>query len=240
MSDIPEHIKIKLQNSKEYTPRIMNLCLKEASYPRVKRRKKISVCLGEMAQALRSALNNALWDFAERNLKPILDEDEYNKVRWSHDFPIEKDEDNFEKSRTRILRHIADSFPSVYQFLEKAQPYHTDNKYLWPLKTISNSTTHTIPIEAQTVQANDVAFVNAKPRIVGNQVIVSTYDGSYRKVYPSIPCYVEEPRMFVSRKGKWVLFLIDLGEGPKPNLIPFVETANQEVGKLVSEFYALW
>jgi hypothetical protein len=239
MSDIPEHIQIKLQKSKEYVPRIMSLCLKEASYPRVKRHKGISVCLGEMAQALRSALNNALWDFAERNLRPTLNGDEYDRIRYSHDFPIEKDKESFEGSRTRILRYIANGFPSVYQFLETAQPYHVDNKYLWPLKIISNSTTHTIPIAAQTVQANDVAFGNGKPRIVGNQVIVSTYDGSYRRVYPSIPCYVEEPKMFVSKERKWVLFLIDLGKEPKPNLIPFVETANHGVGKLISEFYTL-
>ncbi|MBN2390882.1 MAG: hypothetical protein JXR84_09170 [Anaerolineae bacterium] len=240
MNDIPEHIQIKLQNSKEYVPRIMSLCLKEVSYPRVRQRKGIGVCLGEMTQALRSALNNAIWDFAERNLKLTLDGTEYEKIQYSHDFPIERDKESFEESRTRILRHIADSFPRVYQFLETAQPYHVNNQYLWSLKIISNSTTHTIPIEAQTVQGNDVAFVNGKPRIVSNQVIMSTYDSSYRRVYPSIPCYVEELKMFVSKKRKWVLFFINLGKEPKPNLMPFVETANLEVDKLISEFYTLW
>ncbi len=240
MSDVPEHIRIKLQNAGAYFPKIMELCLKEATNPKIRRSKRISIHLGEMAQALRSAMNYAMWDFAECNLKPRLSEDEYERIRWSHDFPIEKDKASFEKSRTRALKHISSDFPDVYQFLERAQPYQSGSSCLWHLKVICNYTAHTVPIEAQVTNANDVAFVDFKPRILGNQVVVASLDGSYRRVYPSIPCYVQEPKMFASKKKKWVLFLIDLEGEAKPNLVPFVETANQEVNQLISGFYAFW
>jgi hypothetical protein len=240
MSDIPEHIQIKLQNAADYIPKIMKVCLREATHSRARQRKRISVYLGEMTPALRAALNYAMWDFAENNLKPLLSENEYKKIRWSHDFPIEKNKEAFDKSRSRILRHIADDLPDVYRFLEKTQSYHSGNNYLWYLKVICNDTAHTIPIEAQVVNANDVAFIGFKPRVLGNQVVVASPDGSYRRVYSSIPCYVQEPKMFVSRQKKWVLFLIGLEDEAKPNLVPFIETANREVGQLISEFYTLW
>ena len=240
MSDIPDHIQIKLQNAENLIPGIMKLCLREATYPRGRQRSKIGVLLGDMAQALRSALNYAMWDFAESNIKLRVSEDEYEKVRYSHDFPIEEDKESFEESRSRIVRHIASDFAGIYQFLERAQPYHDQGKHLWYLKVISNYAAHTIPIKAQPVRANDVAFVRVKPRILGNQVIVPSPGGSSHRIYPSIPCFVEELKMFVSKKKKWVVYLIELGEGAKPNLIPFVHTANRKVTQLVSEFYTLW
>jgi hypothetical protein len=238
MTEVPEHIQIKLQNAKDFIPKIMESCLKEATNPRFSESERISAFLGEMAQALRSALNYAMWDFSESNLKSRLSSDEYEKLRWSHDFPIEKDNESFQTSRSRILRHISSNFSNVYQFLEKAQSYHDTENHLWHLKTISNDTAHTIPIEAQLLQANDVAFIGLNARIFGNQVIISNRDG-VSKTY-SIPCFVYELNMFVSEKKKWVLFLIDIDHKRKPNLIPFIQTTNQIVSQLVSGFYALW
>ena len=240
MSDVSTHIQIKLQNAGDFIPKIMALCLREATYPRTRRRKRISILLGEMTQALRSALNYAMWDFAQSNLQSRLSEDEYEKVRYSHDFPIEKDKENFEKSRSRILRHVARDFYDVFRFMERAQPYNDRGQYLWHLKTISNHTMHTIPIEATPIHGNDVSLIGVKPRIVGNQVMIPSRDGSATKIYPSIPCYVEELRMFVSIERKWVVFLIDLGGEARPNLLPFAQIANQRVNQLIAEFYALW
>jgi hypothetical protein len=238
MSQVPEHIQIKLQNAEGYIPRIMELCLKEATCPRTGRLTTISVYLGEMTQALRNALNYAMWDFAETNLKSRLAAEEYKNVRWSHDFPIEKDKEDFKKSRSRILRHIDHDFPEVYQFLERAQPYHDTGTHLWYLKTISNDSAHRISVEAPLVQLNAVAFAGLKPSILGNQVVIPSHDGSY-KAYP-IPCFVYELKMFVSKEQKWVLFLIGIGDKRKPNLIPFIQTTSRMVHQLVSDFYALW
>ena len=165
MSDVPGHIQIKLQSADDFIPRIMHLCLREAECPRPMQRQEISACLGDMAHALRSALNYAMWDFAETTLNPIVDSDEYEKLRWSHDFPIERDGEAFRESRSRILRHILDGFPAAYQFLEQAQPYHDQEKHLWYIKGLTNSAAHTIPIEARSMRANDVTFAGSKPRI---------------------------------------------------------------------------
>ena len=119
-----------------------------------------------------------MWDFAEDNLRLVLSEDEYEKIRWSHDFPIEKDKESFEQSRSRILRHIADNHSHVYQFLERAQPYHDKEQHLWLLKILSNYSGHTVPIEAKPIRATIVCSGRFEACILGNQVIVSNRDGS--------------------------------------------------------------
>jgi hypothetical protein len=240
MSDIPEHIQIKLENAEDFIPRIMKLCSREATYPRAKQINKISVGLGEMAHTLRSALNNAIWDFAKTHLKARVAEDEYEKIRYSHDFPIEKDKESFSSTRSRIMRHVVNDYTEIYEFLEQAQPYHEKVKNLWYLKILSNYTTHTIPVKPQVLRANDISLGGIKPRIIGGKVIIPGPNGSPDIINQAIPCYIEELKMFVSKKKKWVVFLIDVEEKTKPNLVPFMHNCSQRVSQIISEFYGLW
>lgn len=238
MAQIPDHIEIKLQQAEDFYPRTKEICLQYIEHPEEMLLKKISVYAGNTAQALRSALNNAMWDFAENRLKSVLPSEEYKKIGHSHDFPIENDTTSFEK-KSRIIRHIASNHKDIYGFLERAQPYHKENESLLRVKILSNDTSHTIPV---IVQYKDIISIGTvgfrKPEIRGNDVVVYLLDGL--TIVHAIPCYVEELMMYVSSKKRWAIFLMSIDEGTMFSPTPFSKVASAQIRKLITEFYTLW
>jgi hypothetical protein len=240
MNYVPDHIQIRLQHSEDFHSNVKETCLKQIDYPRKRQLKRISVYIGEMSQALRSALNNTMWDFCERKLKNVLPETEYEKVRWSHDFPIERNEEKFRKSKSRVLRHIDKDFPKIHQFLESVQPYHKGYRNLSYIRTLSNDTTHTIPVVPHHHDDIQLKIVGApQPVIRGNKVIVKNPNNGLTVIY-SIPCYVREMTMYVSSKKKWVIFLMSADGEKYFSPTPFSKSAPSLVNKLITEFYNLW
>jgi hypothetical protein len=240
MSSIPDHIQIKLDNVASFHSKIKEMCLKHIDSPNEKQLKGISIYVGEMSQTLRSALNNTMWDFCEKKLKNILPEDEHTKVKWSHDFPIEGEKSSFEKSKIRVLRHIAKHYPVVYQFIERVQPYHEGYKSLASIKILSNDSSHTIPVEVRDLNIKQIAIQGfSNPVISGNEVIVQWSSNSPAFVY-SIPCYVEEMMMYVSKEKKWMMFQMSINGKAYFSPTPFSKGAPSLVSKLIMEFYTLW
>jgi len=241
VASIPDHIQIKLENATSFHSKIKDTCLAHIDYPKDENLKRISVYIGEMSQSLRSALNNSLWDFCETKIKDIVQAGEYNKIKWSHDFPIEGDIDSFEKSKSRALRHIAKNYPSIYQFLESVQPYHKDYDFLASIKVFSNDTSHTIPVEVQHLSnITHMIFPGfSAPVIRKNEVIVQWSNNHPAISYP-IPSYVDEMKMYISTDKKWKLFLMSTNEKGMFSPTPFSKMAPPRVSKLITEFYALW
>ncbi|MCK6463154.1 MAG: hypothetical protein L6Q29_05065 [Candidatus Pacebacteria bacterium] len=240
MASVPDHIKIKLENAAGFHSRIKETCLVHIDSPKEENLKRISVYIGEMAQSLRSALNNSLWDFCENKIKGIVDSGEYNKIKWSHDFPIESDKESFEKSKSRALRHIAHNYEKVYQFLETIQPYHKGYDFLGKLKVFSNDTSHTIPVKVQDMNITQMVFPGfSAPVIRGNEVIIQWSKNHPASSYP-IPSYVDEMTMYISTEKKWKMFLMTIDGEAHFSPTPFSKGTPSNVSKLIAEFYALW
>ena len=240
MASVPDHIKIKLENATGFHSKIMETCLVHINSPKDENLKRISVYVGEMAQSLRSALNNSLWDFCENKIKNIIEANEYNKIKWSHDFPIESDKDSFEKSKSRALRHIAKNYSTVYQFLENVQPYYKEYDFLGSIKVFSNDTSHTIPVKVQDMDIAQMVIPGfSTPVIRGNEVIVQWSSNHPASSYP-IPSYVDKMTMYISSEKKWKILLMSIDGKAYFSPTPFSKGAPSNVSKLITEFYALW
>jgi len=239
MPEAPKHIQSALEEAATLQSRIAALCMKHVTDPRDDQLTDLAVRLGQMAHTLRSALNHIMWDFTEHEILPSVDKREAEKLRWSHDFPIAASEADFEKPTPRIMRHISTSYPAMHQFLEESQPYHEGNEWLGYLRTLSNYASHTVPVTTAAWVGNDISFVGFRPRISAGKVIILTGKRG-AIIYPSVPCYVKELRVFASQDERWILFLIDFDRRRKPSLIPFTEQALDGVEQLVTRFYEAW
>lgn len=239
MAVVPDHISILLQDASEYDPKIDQACLDQADHPKSEQLKRISVYVGELAHTLRAVLNNAMWDFAEKRLRTTIPGDEYETIRYSHDFPIETNTKKFNHSKERILRYIRNEHKSVYEYLERAQPFHAGNEHLLRIRTLSNDTSHTIPVETKQLDVYDFAFDGgAKLEIRGDRVIVPRPRGLW--VAHTIPCYVEEVDIYVSSDKKWIAFLMTTDGKPSFSPRAFSRGGLERINKLLNEFYDLW
>ena len=241
MHEIPDHIQIFLGEASVYPAKIHETCLAFLDSQDQKELKKISVYMGQLSHGLRMALNNALWDFCEQNINPALDKGEYNKIRYSHDFPIEASYESFMQAKCRALRHIKGDFPVVYQFLEKVQPYHPGYQELSPMRVMSNDSSHTIPVG---VRDGHIDMMQAPgyqwPRIVGEEVIVQ-WTPSHKVSKYSIPCYIEEMDLYVSRGKEWRAFWMKPDDSEtlfQPT--SFSRIMLSRVTTLINDFYNLW
>lgn len=245
MASVPDHIKIKLESATDFHSKIKETCLIHIDSPKEENLKRISVYLGEMAHSLRSTLNNALWDFCESKIKNIVPQDEYDKIKYSHDFPIENDNENFktnfEKAKPRVLRHIAANYLNIYQFLEKVQPYHKEYSFLTEIQVFSNDTSHTIPVKVQdTGEITQMIFPGfSPPTIQGNKAIIQWSKNHPATSYP-IPSYVDEMKMYISSDKKWKMFLTSIDGIGFFSPTPFSKGTPSRVSELIAEFYTLW
>ena len=241
MASVPYHIKIKLENAKGFHSKIKETCLVHIDLPKEENLKRISVFVGEMAQSLRSVLNNSLWDFCENKIKDIVETGEYNKIKWSHDFPIDSDKASFENSKSRALRHVAKNYPSVYEFLEKVQPYHEGQKFLSSIKVFSNDTSHTIPVKVDdTGEIKQMLFPGFSAPVIRENEVIVQWSKNHPATSYRIPSYVDEMKMYISSKKKWIMFLMSIDGEAFFSPTPFSKAAPSQVSKLINEFYTLW
>ncbi len=242
MKPIPNHIRTKLDQANEFYPKILASCIDQLKSPGDMDFTAVASYLGSMAHGLRAALNYAMWDFAEGKLKPVLSKEKFKGLEWQHDFPMEDDEARFTKQV--LVRYAADYSKEIYRFLEEAQPFfHTANAYLRHLRRLTNTDTHTLPIETVWYDINSVLgfFTSGETRtprasIFGDKLMFPRDDGSVR-VY-QLPCYFEPYHMFASSTGKWLLLLITVND-QKLGLLEFAKDVNRRVDRLLSEFYKL-
>ncbi len=238
MATIPDHIQIKLREADETPPKILELCCQHLVNPNDELLTEISVRLGTMSVGLRSALNNMMWDFAERVLQSLLPPDEYAKIQWSHDYPIEKDISGFESSKSRILIHVRKYFPEIYDFLEGSQPYNEDLSMLWTIKLLSNDSTHTIPVEIYQPNISIVVFDHGgRPKILGDTVIVP-FDKN-NPVVLKTPCFIEALDMFAAKDGRWIIYMIGIDQNPKYSVTGFIGGAYPLAKRIIINFYRL-
>ncbi len=218
--------------------KIMDLCCQHLVEPDISILQEISVLLGIMSHTLRSSLNNMIWDFAGKGLTSVLSNDEFERIKWSHDFPIENDKLSFENSRVRILRHLKEYFPPIYDYIESCQPYHNEFSILWTIKLLSNDTTHTTPVEVIQPNITSVALSNGgAPRVIGDKVVVP-FDRRNPTIY-QLPCFIEVFDMFVSNEGKWIIYMIGIDQDPKYSVTGFISNASVVVGNVIAGFYSI-
>jgi len=238
-SAIPDHIQVKLDHAQAFHLRIKETCLTHIDAPSDKHLKRISVYMGEMSQAIRSALNNTMWDFCETKIKPAVSQGEYNKIRWSHDFPLESENLRFVQSKTRALRNIAQGYPAIYQFLESVQPYHKDYEFLASIRVLSNDTSHTIPVQVRHDDIRQMLFPGASaPSIRGNEVVVQWSPEQPATSY-TIPAYVDKLTMYIATDRTWHIFLMSTDGRTHFSPTPFSKMAPSRVSNLLTDFYAL-
>jgi hypothetical protein len=245
VTSIPDHIKIKLENATGFLSKIKETCLVHIDSPKEEYLKRISVYLGDMAHSLRSALNNAMWDFCENKIKIVVPEDEYDKIKYSHDFPIESDsqnfETNFEKAKPRVLRYIAANYSNVYHFLEKAQPYHKEYRFLTKIQVFSNDTSHTIPVKVQDVgEITQIIIPGFSPPVIHDDQVIVQWSNKHPATSYPIPSYVDEMEMYISSDKKWKKFLTSIDETAFFSPTPFSKNTPRKVSDLITEFYTLW
>lgn len=235
MAPIPEHIKIKLAEVDEIPIKVMDLCCKQLVAPNETYLTEISVRIGTMAQGFRSILNNMLWDFAEKRLKDLLEADEFSKIKWSHDYPIEKTKKKLKNSKTRILRHIKSHCPTIYEFIEFTQPYNPNYSLLWTIRRLSNDTSHTIPIKVIQPHISSIYFEHGNPKVIGDRLLIPWGNNKLQEF--KIPCYIESFGMFISSEGKWKIFMIDIDQDPKFSVTDFISQGCPLISKIISDFY---
>ena len=234
LSTIPSRVQIKLNQASELYPKIVSSCVRYLELPSSQILEEIGSYIGSMVNNLRSALNYAMQDFCEGHLRNILSPRDYKSL--NRDFPYGKSKAEFE--RKRIIEPIANHFKDIYNFIERIQPYHNKNAWLWYLMRISNIDKHITINEVATPMPTCVALRDSKFRakIFGDKVMVSHSDGSVS--VHTTPCFIEPYQMFASSGGKWILFLISI-DNQNLGLMRFVTDVNHGVSRLISEFYDL-
>jgi len=237
MAPIPDHILIKLNEADEIPRKVLDLCCKQLVEPNKKTLTEISVRIGTIANILRSTLNNMMWDFSKQYIAGNIPDAEFEKLRWSHDYPIEETEEKFLNSRIRALRHIEDNYPQIFNFVESTQPYYDFYAIMWTIKLLSNDTTHSIPIQIQQPNISSIATEFGNPQIFGDKVLLPRADNP--PLILQTPCFIEPLDMFVSKEGKWILYMIGIDQNPKQSVTSFIGRAHPVIKGIINNFYNL-
>lgn len=235
-------VRVKLENADEIGQRMMSLCFDQCESPDDRNLLKIGSYLGDFANNLRSALNYTMGQFAEASLRPVLSRSEYKDVRRRQDFPWSDSRVGFHKKA--IVIHTRNHCKAVYDFLERAQPYHRGKEWLRHLMRISNRDKHEIINEIRGPEAIAVGFLNrdgtphAAPGFFGpglDRILVRSDPEPHVHL---CPCYYSPYGGFAVRGGRWAFFLISIDQ-LRLGLTRFIERVPQKVTSLIDDFNAL-
>lgn len=235
-------VRIKLENADEIGQKMMSLCLKQCESPDDRNLLKVGSYLGDFANNLRSALNYSMRQFAEASLRPVLSRSEYKDVRRRQDFPWSDSRAGFDQKA--IVIHTRNHCRAVYDFLERAQPYHRRKEWLRHVMLISNREKHEIINEIRGPEATAVGFVNPDgtphpgPGFFGpglDRILVKSDPEPHVHL---CPCYYSPHGGFAIRGGKWAFFLISIDQ-LRLGLTRFIERVPQKVRSLIDDFNAL-
>lgn len=234
------YMQVKFESARELKDKIMVLCLQQCNSPTEKNLLRIGSLLGDFANNLRATLNYTTVNYAQTRIQPLLPKKDYDKLKRFIDFPWAENKGQFDSKA--IIPIIRNNDATVYQFLEKAQPYHEGNEWLKYLMQISNTDKHVIINEVRAPQAADMVLINRDntthraPTFFGDKLLIMHGDHPH---FYSLPYYYYPYGAFAIMGERWILFLTLIGDVPL-GLTRFLESAPDHVQKLVKDFTALF
>jgi hypothetical protein len=234
--------RVKLESADEIKQKIMLLCLKQCKSPDNRNLLRIGSLLGDFANNLRSALNYTIRHFVETRLKPVISPKEYKALKRKQDFPWADSRKAFDNKI--VVSHTRNQCKAIYDFLEKAQPYHLGNVWLRHLMMISNRDKHEIINEIRDPKALAVGFMNPdgtshrNPGFFGpglDRILVKSATEPHVQL---CPCYYRPYGAFAMKGGKWAFFFVSIDQ-LNLGVTRFIEIVPQNVKTLLDDFNTL-
>jgi hypothetical protein len=212
-SNVIDNTFVKLEEATKTASRIRRLCLAEVEKPDAANLRRIGSNFGDFATQLRACLNYSMKRFTESQLRHLLNTKEYNYIQKHREFPCFSAKDRFDASP--LISHIENNYRSVYDYLERLQPYHPVNEWLRVLADASNTDKHEdiIAVDSPTLVAiiatNQDGTTHKPPEFVGDGLLVT--DTSQPHLH-KLPFYYQRYHAFASKRHDWRMFFIKHGD----------------------------
>ncbi len=245
-STVPPGVRIKLDISSKIANDIVSICIGHLSSPKKHALEEMGVWVGVFTNLLRSALNNVMYDYIETALTPRLSTRELKKLQHNKDFPICSTRKQFDN--IMLVRLIKKQSPSLYEFLEKIQPYPgVRNEILQDIRVFSNIDKHATILQVkkgsivgfigQTADGKPITF----PRIISGRMVWKTDGGIRSRDIPGPQLIDMRLSLFATPAG-WEMYFIQRGEAKSQQrgLTAFVFGARSYVEHVIIRFNNTW
>lgn len=227
--------QVKVESAQEIERELIKCCLKYCHSPEQQLLLRLGSLLGNLTNDLRAALNYMMATISETKLKPILNPNDYKKLKRNLDFPCSKTKADFDN--IQLVKALLANTPNIYTYLEHLQPYHANQEWLLYLIQISNKDKHEVINEVVSPEAQDIAAVTSsgekvmKPQFMGNKLLISANGRPYAIALPN---YFKGYGAFAMENHRWSIFLVTL-EDIRLGLIPFSQQAISNIEKTIND-----